>query len=474
MSGVQMKDALSKHPVLSCANCCAPVKKTSPKCGKCKAVIQAVYCSKKCMSADAARHKDECRAAVDFDNMPDLLKPFLEVTGPDDTTAAYRCVAEEGGPGFEALRKLPTHKRSAPEDLSEDCNPLITYKRRFVAGSNAVCKPWTSFASATSLMVTWLPPTATTRFAVLTYAMEQRECSEPGSKDEPGPWHVPEEAHSGTTPSLWVQGLTTGKWMQFRAKATGPAPWDAQGTWSEASDPFRVGYADFSCVPAPPEGLPPSDFSDAEKKFFKTLDTPAKVQDFLDTIPMNHEVQDETLFSALETLRQNHGHCIEGAMLGAYILSLNGHPPLMMDMVAHDDDSHNIIPFRVKGKWGALSVSNHASLRYRNPLYATIRELMMSYLDDYMNGQGQRSLVGYTMPMNMEVVFGPRWASRRGNVWAVGMYGDCQKQYDILDAEELKDLRQADDMMHASTVLQREWRCPDNFDEETARRNDNK
>merc|ERR1712224_459446 len=183
--------------------------------------------------------------------------------------------------------------------------------------------------------------------------------------------------HTGSVPSHWVTNLKTGSWMQFRVKTTGPEPeWRDTGIFSEASDPFRVGYADFSPVPPPLQGLPASDFSAAEKKFFMTLDSPAKVQDFLDTIPMNHEVQDETLFSALETLRQNHGHCIEGAMLGAYILSLHGHPPYLMDMCAHDDDSHNVVPFRVNGKWGCLSVSNHASLRYRNPVYRTIRELM--------------------------------------------------------------------------------------------------
>jgi len=331
--------------------------------------------------------------------------------------------------------------------------------------------------TTTSLVLSWLPPTASTRFSHHTYSVEQRECPDPTavSQDEPGHWQPTSEAHTGTVPSHWVQHLPTGKWMQFRVKVTGPAPeWLDNGTFSEPSEPARIGYADYSCVPPTPAGLPPSDFSAEEMRFFMTLDTPGKVQDFLDSIPMNHEVKEETFFSALETLRQNCGHCVEGAMLGAYILSLHGHPPYMMDMCAHDDDSHNIIPFRVKGKWGALSVSNHASLRYRNPVYKTIRELMMSYIDDYMNGKGERSLVGYTMPLNLAVVFGPRWATRRGEVWEIGQFGDAMKQYKLLEIEDLKQLRNADDMMQGSTVLQREWRCPDNFDEETARRNENK
>merc|ERR1719271_954768 len=100
-------------------------------------------------------------------------------------------------------------------------------------------------------------------------------------------------------------------------------------------------------------------------------------------------------------------------------------------MTAHDDDSHNVVPFRVNGKWGALSVSNHSSLRYRNPVYRTVRELMMSYFDDYMNGKGERSLVAYTQPVNLAVVFGQRWASRRGNVWEIGWFGDAMKEFKL-------------------------------------------
>lgn len=108
------------------------------------------------------------------------------------------------------------------------------------------------------------------------------------------------------------------------------------------------------------------------------------VQDYLDSIPMNHEIQDDTCLSALESVRQNQAHCIEGAMLGSYILSLQGHPPFLMDLRACEaDDDHIVTPFRVGRRWGCLSVSNHASLRFRNPVYRTLREMIMSYFDDY-------------------------------------------------------------------------------------------
>lgn len=207
-----------------------------------------------------------------------------------------------------------------------------------------------------------------------------------------------------------------------------------------------------------------------------TLNHPMLVQDYIDTIPMNHEVEDETCLSALDTLRQNNGHCIECVMLGAYILSLHGYAPYLMDMRADSeiDDDHIVVPFKINGHWGCLSKSNHASLRYRNPVYKTIRELMMSYFDDYMNGKGVRSLRSYSQPAHLAVVFGPDWATRRGDVFTIGEFVDCQKHYPLLEGIDLKDIRPADEMMLATTVSQREWQCPDNFDEEAARRNENK
>jgi hypothetical protein len=200
-----------------------------------------------------------------------------------------------------------------------------------------------------------------------------------------------------------------------------------------------------------------------------TLDTPAKVQDYLDTIPMNHEVTDETFLSAVEALRQNQGHCVESAMLGAYILSLHGRPPYLMSMSAYGDLSHVVVPFRDNGQWGCLSASNHQMIRYRNPVYRTIRELMMTYVDDYMNGRGTRSLHAYTLPINLSVVFGQDWATRRGEVWEVGCFHT--REYDLVKVEELAKMRPADRMMMATIVPQAMWACPANLSDEAKLRN---
>jgi hypothetical protein len=482
-----------------CAFCGQPIgAKQLVQCKKCVGLLHAYYCSQKCLKADSSRHKDEC-ANARGDNEDEVREFAKKESKVSDTAALYK-VGDNPAKQFEVRRELPavgaparrrsvlnglngsSHKtRGEKRAAAADYYPMSDWKRRFVAGSKVPCKPWACFGSATSLVVTWQAPTSNTRFTKHNYLLQWRDHPDPHNESEseiigkPGAWQDCAEPHTGDVPSHLVTELKTGTWVQFRVRVKSSSQ-PADNDFSEPSDPWRVGYADFSPVKAPPGGLPPSSFSSAELEFFMTLNHPMLVQDYIDTIPMNHEVEDETCLSALDTLRQNNGHCIECVMLGAYILSLHGYAPYLMDMRADSeiDDDHIVVPFKINGHWGCLSKSNHASLRYRNPVYKTIRELMMSYFDDYMNGKGVRSLRSYSQPANLAVVFGPDWATRRGDVFTIGEFVDCQKHYPLLEGIDLKDIRPADEMMLATTVSQREWQCPDNFDEEAARRNENK
>jgi hypothetical protein len=279
---------------------------------------------------------------------------------------------------------------SATPVVPDESNPLRKYEARIVAsgalgggGSSdptpRVPKPWVSFGSSSSVVLNWLPPGK--RFDPLAapkaYSIEQRVDGEA--------WCALSEAHTGSVPAHTVRGLRFGELYQFRVGTAVPSAADTLIAWSEASDPTRVGFADFTDVsPTSTLSQPASGangFTAAELAFFSTLSTPALVQDYLDTIPMNHETEDDTCMSALESVRQNAAHCIEGAMLGAFILSLHGHPPMLVDLRASTrDDDHNVAVFQWAGRWGCLSVSNHSSLRWRNPIYNTVRELAMSYL----------------------------------------------------------------------------------------------
>src|SRR3989344_2864557 len=107
-------------------------------------------------------------------------------------------------------------------------------------------------------------------------------------------------------------------------------------------------------------------FTQKEKALLQKLNTPALVQDFLNRLRFNFEKKGETLQSPVSTLRARRAHCFEGAILGAYILSLHGFPPLVLHLkTVQEDYDHVIAPFKIDGCWGALSKTNHGVLRYR-------------------------------------------------------------------------------------------------------------
>ena len=115
-----------------------------------------------------------------------------------------------------------------------------------------------------------------------------------------------------------------------------------------------------------------------ELAIFKKLNTPRKIQDFLERMPINFDKGADTLMSPRRLLRVGKAHCIEGALFAAAALWFHGHKPLLLDLQATDDDyDHVVALFRHNGYWGAISKTNHAVLRYREPVYRGIRELAL-------------------------------------------------------------------------------------------------
>lgn len=190
----------------------------------------------------------------------------------------------------------------------------------------------------------------------------------------------------------------------------------------------------------------------------KKLNTPAKIQDFLNCIPKNFEKDGkDTVKSPVVVLRTNSAHCIEGAMLGAYILSLHGHKPLLMNLASTNDDyDHVIAPFKIKGLWGALSKTNHPVLRYREPVYKNIRELVMSYFHEYFLDNGNKTLQRYSELLNLND-FEPNWMLQDGDLWGIDEELDKIKYYDIAPKEILKSLRKADPIEREAGKL-KEWK----------------
>lgn len=145
----------------------------------------------------------------------------------------------------------------------------------------------------------------------------------------------------------------------------------------------------------------------AERQQISRLTTPAKIQAFLDDIPYSTE---ERYRSPLTVLRERCGHCFDGALFAAAALRRLGHAPRILDLLPNArDDDHVLALFQRGGCWGALAKSNFAGLRYREPIYRTLRELALSYFEQYFNIQGEKTLRGYTVPLHLAAYDRVHW-----------------------------------------------------------------
>lgn len=148
----------------------------------------------------------------------------------------------------------------------------------------------------------------------------------------------------------------------------------------------------------------------------RALKTPARIQTFVDGLTYQYA---DTAGSPARVLREGKGHCLEGALLAAAALRVNGHPPLLMDLEAARDDDHVIALYRERGLWGGIAKSNFAGLRFRAPVYRTLRELALSYFDLYYNLRGERTLRAYAGPVDLKRLDGKAWMTAEEDVWCV-------------------------------------------------------
>ncbi len=153
------------------------------------------------------------------------------------------------------------------------------------------------------------------------------------------------------------------------------------------------------------------------------LQRPDRIQRYLDEkIAYNKEPDGDTCRSPKRVLRDRVAHCMEGALFAASALRVLGHEPLLMDMESFRDDDHVIAIFKVRGCWGAIAKSNYSGLRFREPVYRTLRELAMSYFEQYYNLQGEKSLRAYSRPVNLRRFDKLGWETSEEDVWFVPEY----------------------------------------------------
>ncbi|MEK7519835.1 MAG: hypothetical protein AAB581_01130 [Patescibacteria group bacterium] len=196
-----------------------------------------------------------------------------------------------------------------------------------------------------------------------------------------------------------------------------------------------------------------------QKEFavFQKLSSPSDIQNFINRIPINFETKKETCRSPLLVLQHHEAHCMEGALLAAAILWYHHKQPLLLDLkAAHNDYDHVVTLFRHNNQWGAVSKTNHAALRYRDPVYKTIRELAMSYFHEYFTDNGVKTLRSYSAPYSV-LRYGTDWLTTEKDLWHIAAELDDSPHTAIIGTATAHSLRKAD-MLERKAGKLVEWK----------------
>jgi hypothetical protein len=182
----------------------------------------------------------------------------------------------------------------------------------------------------------------------------------------------------------------------------------------------------------------------------KSLDTPFKIQQFLDECSYNST---EETRSPRYVFEHKRAHCLEGAVFAAACLELLGRPPLVIDLQAFNDDDHVIAVFKQDNCWGGIAKSNFTTLRYREPVYRTLRELAMSYFDLYFNSLGDKSLRAYSLPHNLNRFNRMEWRITMNDLEDIGYFLDKVKHFPLITKAQADRLERATPLLLESSLM---------------------
>jgi hypothetical protein len=213
--------------------------------------------------------------------------------------------------------------------------------------------------------------------------------------------------------------------------------------------------------------LKESGLTKTEYETLKKLSTPAKIQDFLDTFAFNFEKDGDTHQSPRAVLKNKKAHCIEGALLAAAALWIAGEPPIIMNLsprYGRGDFDHVVALYKRGGAWGAISKTNHACLRFRDPIYRTPREVALSYFHEwFMNETGEKVLEQYSKPLDLSRLptgkagLDTDWITAEKDWWEIDDMLDALPYYELVPKGNWRYVRKADKMeIKAGSLV--EWK----------------
>jgi hypothetical protein len=181
----------------------------------------------------------------------------------------------------------------------------------------------------------------------------------------------------------------------------------------------------------------------SENELLESLDSPFKIQSFLNTIPYS---DDQFYRCPLRVFRDRKAHCFDGALFAAAAFRRMGRPPLIMELLPNDrDDDHIIALFKQYGCWGAVAQSNFTGIRFREPVYRTLRELVMSYFDQFFNSVGEKTLIGYRNPINLHVFDDLNWMTSDAGLEILSGRMDRYKIHPVINAAQAAGLSTLDE-----------------------------
>jgi hypothetical protein len=187
-----------------------------------------------------------------------------------------------------------------------------------------------------------------------------------------------------------------------------------------------------------------------ERRILRSLNSAEKIQDFLDSLVYNPT---DHASSPRWVMMTGEGHCFEGGLVAAAALEFHGYKPLMVDLIAENDDHHVMTVYKDKTGWGSLAKSNTTLLRGRHPYYKNVRELVMSYFDFYFNTNGQLALYGYSDPINLNRYNSWQWRTTDNDLMEMGMSFCDEVHYEIVSPDKIKKIRRVSQKLQDACFL---------------------
>lgn len=179
-----------------------------------------------------------------------------------------------------------------------------------------------------------------------------------------------------------------------------------------------------------------------EASRIRSLSTPERVQRFLDDL--DYDAAGRHCRSPRRVLREGRVQCLDSALFGAAALRLQGFPPLVLDLEADRDDDHVIAVYRRNGAWGAVGRSNFSGLRYREPVFRSVRDLALSYFESYFNLRREKTLRRYSRPVSLARFDRRGWMTSEEDLWYVAFHLVEVRHYRLLSRVQEKALATVD------------------------------